>query len=348
MLYRRLGHSDLKVSAICLGTMTFGEQNTEADAHAQLDMAVARGINFIDAAEMYPVPPMASTAGRTERHIGSWLKARGGRDKIVLATKVAGRGPSTWLRQGSVAETRLDRAQIVEAVDASLAKLGTDYIDLYQIHWPDRPTNHFGKLNYEAVPEDDSIPIEETLSVMGDLVRAGKIRHVGLSNESPWGVHRYLRAAETLGLPRPVSIQNAYSLVNRVFEIGLAEFAAREDLPLMCYSPLAMGVLCGKYLNGARPAGARLTLYERFKRYSNPETERAAAEYVVLAGRLGIKPGHLALAFALSRPFMASVIIGATNLDQLKENIDAIDVTLGPDALAAIDAIHRTQPNPSP
>lgn len=348
MHYRRLGRTDLKVSAIGLGTMTWGQQNSEAEAHAQLDYALERGINFVDAAEMYPVPPRPETQGRTETYIGSWFKTRRNRGKVILATKVAGRGDMTWMRGDTVRETRLDRAQINAAIDASLKRLNTDYIDLYQTHWPDRRTNFFGRLGYGADPDDDAMPIDETLAVLADLIKAGKVRHVGVSNETPWGVARLLRAAETRALPRIASIQNPYNLLNRSFEVGLAEFAHREDIGLMAYSPLGMGMLSGKYLNGAQPAGARMTLFERFKRYSTPEGFRATERYVALANQHRLDPAQMAIAFVLSRPWTTSVLVGATSLDQLKTDIDAHGLVLDDTVIAEIEAIHRAQPNPCP
>lgn len=351
MEFRRLGRTDLSVSLICLGTMTWGQQNTEAEAHAQLDYALERGINFIDTAEMYPVPPQAETAGRTETYIGTWLKARKNRDKIVLATKVAGRGyPSRgsfeWLREKGVAATELSPKQIRYAVEASLRKLQTDYIDLYQTHWPDRTTNNFGKAEYVHA-EEQTNAIEDILGAMQDLVKEGKIRAFGLSNESPWGVMRHLHLAETRGLPRAASIQNPYNLLNRWYESGLAEITHREDVGLLAYSPLAMGVLAGKYLGGARPPGARLTLFTRFTRYSNPQVDRAAERYVALAQKHGLDPAQMALAFVNTRPFVAANIIGATSLAQLKTDIDSIDVKLSQEVIDGIEAIHRDQPNPA-
>jgi aryl-alcohol dehydrogenase-like predicted oxidoreductase len=345
MLYRTLGNTTLKVSVICLGTMTFGEQNGEVEAHSQLDYAIDAGVNFIDTAEMYPVPPRAETQGRTESFIGSWLKKRARRDDLVLASKVS--GPADWqayLRPGKVC---LDRRNIEAALHASLKRLHTDYLDLYQVHWPDRDTNYFGKLGYEP-GSDHSVPIEETLTVLGDLVRSGKVRHVGVSNETPWGVMRYLDAAQRLGLPRIVSIQNPYSLLNRSFEIGLAEIADRERVGLLAYSPLGFGVLSGKYLDGARPANARLTLFERFQRYSSVQGQRATRAYVELARAHGLDPAQMALAFVNSRPFTTATIIGATTMAQLRSDIASIDVTLTPAVRAAIEAIHTDQPNPSP
>ena len=344
MKYGELGTSGLKVSRICLGTMTWGEQNSEAEAHAQMDYAVAQGINFFDTAEMYPVPPRAPTQGRTEQYIGSWFAARGGRDKIVLATKVTGPGDFSYLRGG----TRLDRKSVLAACDVSLQRLRTDHIDLYQVHWPERNTNYFGKLGYAPRDESQVTSIEETLSAIAELITAGKVRHAGVSNESPWGVAEYLRAAREKNLPRIASIQNPYSLLNRSFEIGLAEFAHRERVGLLAYSPLAMGVLAGKYLHGARPAGARMSLFTRFARYINQEAELATREYVKLAQAHGLDPAQMALAFVSSRPFVHANIIGATTLEQLKSNIASIDVTLSEEVLRAIEEIHRRYTIPCP
>lgn len=346
MQKRRLGQTDLEVSALCLGTMTFGQQNTEAEAHAQLDRAREAGINFIDTAEMYPVPPMAETQGRTEQYIGTWLSARGCRDRVILATKVA--GPGNWLSYLRGGNTRLDRPNIEAAVGASLKRLRTDYIDLYQLHWPDRKTNYFGRLGYEHPAEDRSVPLLETLQALGDLVGAGKVRHIGISNETPWGTMRYLELAQEHGLPRPVSIQNPYSLLNRTFEIGLAEIAMREQCGLLAYSPLAMGVLSGKYLDGARPAGARLTLFKRFDRYSNPQSDSAAAQYVALARRHGLDPAQMALAWVTRQPFVTSSIIGATTVEQLEMDLASVDLDLSEEIVKEIEAIHAGQPNPSP
>jgi len=346
MHYRPLGPTDIEVSELCLGTMTFGEQNSEADAFAQLDRAVAAGINFIDTAEMYPVPPRAQTQGLTETHIGNWLAERGGRDRLILATKVA--GPGDWIDYLRMPGRRLDPANIEAALEASLRRLRTDYVDLYQLHWPDRQTNFFGKLGYQAPGSDDSVPLEETLGVLDDLVRAGKVRHVGLSNETPWGTMHALHLAETGGLPRMVSIQNPYSLLNRSFEIGLAEIALRERCGLLAYSPLGFGMLSGKYRNGARPAGARLTLFARFDRYSNPQALAATERYLEIADRHGLDPAQMALAFVTSRPFVTSNIIGATTLKQLETNLGSLDVALSDEVLAEIEAVHTGQPNPSP
>jgi len=345
MEYTTLGRTDIRVSRICLGTMTWGQQNTEAEAHQQLDAALDAGINFIDTAEMYPVPPKAETYTATETIIGNWLAARGNRDKVILATKVAGRAPDmSYIRGGPC----LDRKNVEVALDASLKRLKTDYVDLYQLHWPDRTNNRFGKLSYTHVPDETPVPIEETLTVLGDAVKAGKVRTVGLSNETPWGVMRFLAAAETLGLPRIVSIQNPYSLLNRSFEIGLAEIAHREDVGLLAYSPLGFGVLSGKYLNGARPETGRITMFERFRRYTNPQVEAATQEYVALAREKGLDPAQMALAYINSRPFLTSNIIGATTMEQLTSNIGSIEVKLGDDVIEAIDAIHARHTIPAP
>ena len=346
MDYRTLGNTGIRVSALCLGTMTFGEQNTEADAHRQLDRAVAAGINFFDTAEIYPVPPRTETQGRTESFVGSWLADRRCRDSIVLATKVA--GPADWLPYLRDGKARLDRPNIRAAVEASLGRLRTDYIDLYQIHWPDRPTNFFGQLGYRPPRRDDSVPVAETLDALGELVREGLVRAVGVSNETPWGVSRYLQLSEGLDLPRIVSIQNPYSLLNRTFEIGLAEFSHREQVGLLAYSPLAFGVLSGKYLDGRRPAGARLTLFDRFSRYTNPESDRATRDYVELAHHFDLDPAQMALAFVTSRPFVTSNIIGATTLEQLDADLASADLALADEVLESIEAIHQRQPNPAP
>jgi len=346
MKYSRLGNTDIEVSRICLGTMTWGEQNSERDAHEQLDLAVERGVNFIDTAEIYAVPMRAETQGLTEQYIGSWLSRRSDRERLVIATKVAGNSDGIeWIRGGPV----LDRGQILRAADDSLKRLQTDYIDLYQVHWPARRANYFGRLDYGHVDDEDALgTIEETLSALAELVEAGKIRYVGVSNETPWGTMQYLRLAERLGLPRVVSIQNPYSLLNRTFEIGLAEIAHREHVRLLAYSPLAFGVLSGKYADGARPDGARLTLFPQYTRYSGATAMQAATEYVALAREHGLSPAQMALAFVNSRPFLASNIIGATTRAQLEENLASIEVALDPATESAIDAIHARISNPAP
>ena len=346
MKYSPLGNTGIEVSRICLGTMTFGEQNSEAEAHAQLDAALAAGVNFIDTAEMYPVPPRAETYGLTERHIGSWLRARRCRERVVLATKVM--GPSDDLHYVRDGSTRLDRRNIEAAIDASLERLGTDYIDLYQLHWPDRRNNRFGHLGYAHDPDDRPIPLEETLEALAALVAAGKVRYIGVSNETPWGVMRLLQLSEQRGLPRIASIQNPYNLLNRSFEVGLAEIAHRETVGLLAYSPLGFGVLSGKYLDGQRPAGARLSRFERFKRYTRDIAQAPIRAYVALAREHGLDPAQMALAYVNSRPFLTSTIVGATDLRQLAANIASIDIELPDEVIAAIEAIHTAQPNPCP
>lgn len=351
MRYHKLGRTDLSVSAICLGTMTYGQQNTEAEGHAQMDYALAHGINFFDTAELYAIPPKAETQGSTETILGTWFKARGTRDKIVLATKVVGRSEWSWFRENK-APTRLTRAQMTEALEASLRRLQTDYIDLYQIHWPDRPAP-FGAnpTRFEAkdfAPARDETTIEETLDILADFVKAGKIRALGLSNESAWGTMRYLAASDQRALPRIVSIQNAYNLINRTYETALAEIWLREGVGLLAYSPLAQGYLTGKYQNGARPAGARTTLFNRGQRYERPGTEAAIADYLALAQEAGLDPASLANAFVNSKPFVTSNIIGATTMAQLELAVASEYVALSPDILAQIDALHQIRGNLAP
>jgi len=348
MEYRTLGRTDIKVSVIGLGTMTFGEQNTEAEGHAQIDLALDHGVNLIDTAEMYSVPPRAETYGSTERIIGTWLKRTGKRDKIVLATKVA--GPTRGLQVDHVRDgnTALDRKNILAAIDASLQRLQTDYVDIYQLHWPDRSTNFFGRMGYRHLEQEVSVPVEETLEVMTELVRAGKIRHVALSNETPWGVHQFLKLAETRNWSRIVSIQNPYNLLNRTFEVGLAEMAVREHVGLLAYSPLAFGVLSGKFLNGARPAEARITRFPRFSRYNGEIAERTTAAYVEIALRHGLDAAQMALAFVNRQRFLTSNLIGATTLAQLTTNLGSAHITLSDEVMQEIEAVHRRQPNPCP
>jgi aryl-alcohol dehydrogenase-like predicted oxidoreductase len=347
MEYRRLGRTDLNVSLICLGTMTWGQQNTEADGHAQMDYALDQGINFFDTAELYSIPPRAETQGSTERIIGSWFKSRANRDKVILASKVVGRSDNTWFRDdGSKAE--LSRAQIEEAVNKSLKRLQTDYIDLYQIHWPDRPMPWGSNPTIFRHQEGPSHPIAETVEIMTDLVKAGKIRHFGLSNESAWGTMTFLKHADAKGLARVQSVQNAYNLLNRTYEVALAEVTMHETVSLLAYSPLAQGYLTGKYLDGARPAGARTTLFERGQRYENPTAEAAIRKYIALAREFGLDPAQMALAFVSSRPFVTSNIIGATSMGQLKTDVASIDVTITPELEKRINAIHVEHCNPCP
>ncbi|MBS9403005.1 NADP(H)-dependent aldo-keto reductase [Halomonas sp. TRM85114] len=343
MQMRPLGNTGIEVSRLCLGTMTYGEQNSETQAHEQLDRAVAFGINFIDTAEMYPVPPKGETQGRTESYIGSWLTRRGRRDDLVIATKAAGPGLD-HIRGGSC----LTREHLHQAIDASLDRLQTDHVDLYQLHWPDRRTNFFGKLGYVHDEQEDATTLEETLSALKELVDAGKVRAIGLSNDTPWGVMRALHLADTQGLPRVASVQNPYNLLNRSFEVGLAEIAHRENVGLLAYSPLAFGMLSGKYLDGARPPGARLTLFERFQRYTNPLAEQATRDYVTIAREHGLDPAQMALAYVNSRSFLTSNIIGATSMAQLESNLASESLTLDQPVLEAIEAVHQRIPNPAP
>ena len=347
MQYRRLSDTGLEVSALCLGTMTFGEQNSQQEAFEQLDMALDSGVNFIDTAEIYSIPPREQTMGSTERIIGRWLQQRGCRDRLVLATKVAGPGRD-WLPYIRGGDNRLDRKNIQAAVEGSLRRLQTDFIDLYQLHWPSRQTNYFGQLGYAHQDDAPDVSLHETLAVLGELVEQGKIRHVGVSNETPWGLMRFLELAESQGLPRMVSIQNPYSLLNRTYEIGLAEVGHRENVGLLAYSPLGFGVLSGKYLSTTQPPGARLTLYPDYDRYSNPQAVAATRSYVELARDHGLDPAQLALAFVTSRPFVTSNIIGATSTTQLRAKLDSIELVLDEQLLNDIEKIHQYHPNPSP
>jgi aryl-alcohol dehydrogenase-like predicted oxidoreductase len=346
MEYRPLGRSDIKVSAICLGTMTWGEQNSQTEAFEQMDYALDQGVNFWDTAEMYAVPPRRETYGRTEEIIGNWFASRRKRDRVIIATKVAGpdeRFP--YIRDG---RPMLDRKNILAAIDGSLKRLKTDYVDLYQLHWAERDLNIFGKLGYLPPAHDDGTPLEETMDALADLMKTGKARQVGLSNESAWGAMRYLAISDAGRGPRMTGIQNVYSLLNRSFEVALAEVAVREQCGLLAYSPLAMGALTGKYLNDSWPAGARLTLFKHFKRYLGDQGQKATAAYVSLARDHGLDPAQMALAYVNSRPFLTANIIGATTMAQLRTNIASIDVKLGRDVLDGIEAIHRVHTYPSP
>ncbi|WP_353571214.1 NADP(H)-dependent aldo-keto reductase [Candidatus Albibeggiatoa sp. nov. BB20] len=346
MRYNKLGNSDLEVSRICLGSMTWGEQNTEAQAFEQLDYALAQGVNFIDTAELYAVPPRPETYGSTETYIGNWLQKRQWRDKVIIATKVAGPGEiAPHVRGGA----RLDRTHIRQAIENSLKRLQTDYVDIYQLHWPHRNTNFFGQLGYTPQIDEDRIEIEESLTVLTELIKEGKVRYIGVSNESAWGVMSFLKLAEQLNLARIISIQNPYNLLNRSYEIGLAEISHRENVGLLAYSPLAFGVLSGKYLNNARPENARISLFSRFDRYIKHESGvKATQAYVNLAQQYGLDPAQMALAYVNSRPFLHSNIIGATTMVQLKDNIASIDLSLSDDVLTGIEVIHEQYSNPCP
>ncbi|CAM3716419.1 NADP(H)-dependent aldo-keto reductase [Vibrio aquimaris] len=344
MQYNKLPHSSLEISQICLGTMTYGEQNSEREAFEQLDYALERGVNFIDTAEMYPVPPSSESQGLTETYIGNWLKKSGKREKVIIATKVAGPRNIPYIRDNM----SLDRRNIHQAIDDSLKRLQTDHIDLYQLHWPQRRTNCFGQLNYPYPDQQEDVTLIETLESLAGLVQAGKIRYIGVSNETPWGVMTLLRLAEKHELPRIVSIQNPYNLLNRSFEVGLSEISHYEGVKLLAYSPLAFGCLSGKYLNNTRPKGARCSLFERFVRYFTPQGIQATEAYVSLARDHDLIPTQMALAFVNQRPFVASTIIGATNLEQLKSNIDSLDVVLSDELLNELQEIGITYSNPCP
>ena len=342
MKYRKLANTNLDISVICLGTMIYCEQNTESEAHEQLDYSIANGINLIDTAEMYAIPPKEETQGLTEKIIGTWLAKRKDREKIYVATKVAGPGME-YLRGGS----RLDKKQIFQAVDDSLKRLQTDYIDLYQVHWPERKSNYFGRLGYEY-SDEMGVPIEETLEAMTDLVKSGRVRYIGVSNETPWGTSRYLNIAKEKSMERIVTIQNPYSLLNRIYEVGLAEISQHENVGLLAYSPLGFGQLTGKYINKTEK-NSRLGLFgDWFTRYSNEECLRAVEKYLNIADKYNLSLTHLALAFVNTRPFVTSNIIGATTMEQLKENIDSVNIEITETMLEDINQVHFSQPNPAP
>jgi aryl-alcohol dehydrogenase-like predicted oxidoreductase len=345
MEYNFLPGTAVKVSKVCLGTMTWGQQNSEAEGHAQMDYAIDRGINFLDTAEMYAVPARPETQGSTEKIIGTWMQKRKNRAEIVLASKVS--GPSALPHLGS--GPKFTRENITRALEGSLKRLQTDYIDLYQLHWPERSSNFFGTLGYQHKSDDAVTDFKETLFVLSEFIKAGKIRHIGISNETPWGMMQFLNTAEKEHLPKVLTIQNPYNLVNRVFEIGLAEMSIRENVGLLAYSPLGGGMLSAKYLGGNKPEGARFTLWSNyFTRYAHPNTMKAVELYAALAKENNLSLTQMALAFIHSRKFLLSTIIGATSMQQLKENIDSIDVQLSEDILQEIDKIHLQFPNPAP
>ncbi len=352
MDYIKLSNTDILVSKVCLGTMTFGDQNTEAEAHEQLDYALSQGINFIDTAEMYPVPPKADTFTRTETIIGTWLKNQV-RDKIVLASKVAGRNRNLhWIRGG---DDTLNRTNIRKAIEGSLQRLQTDYLDIYYLHWPERNVPIFGQYQFDPAQERDAQghekhwePIRTQLETLAELIKEGKIRHIALSNEQPWGVMEFLRIAKEHGLPRIVGIQNCYNLMNRGFEFGMSEILYRENLALMAYSPLAFGHLTGKYIENPNAIGRVTQFLGYAQRYTKPNVTPASATYAALAREYGLTPAQLALSFVYHRWFVTSTVIGATSMTQLKENIDACKTRLSPDIMKAIEAIHLVMMNPAP
>ncbi len=346
MKYTTLPHTDIEVSKICLGTMTWGKQNTEEEGHEQMDYALDQGVNFFDTAELYPVPAEAERYGHTEKIIGSWFKKNGNRDKVVLASKIAGNGDYTKF----IRSTGFSRASIIEAVEGSLERLQTDYIDLYQLHWPERNTNYFGKRGYEhEITDYWEDNFHQVLETLRDLIREGKIRHVGISNETPWGTMRYLEESKVHAtLPRTITIQNPYNLLNRLFEVGLAEVSMREKIGLLAYSPLGFGALSGKYLGGRMPEGSRVSLFPRFDRYNGEIATEATQKYYELAQANDLSLAQMALAFVNTRPFVTSNIIGATSIKQLAENIASIDVSLSEDILKGIESVHNSIPNPAP
>ena len=343
MKFNTLPFTDIQVSEICLGTMTFGKQNSEAEGHQQLDYAINRGINFIDTAELYPVPAEAETYGETEKIIGTWFKKNNNRSSIILASKIA--GPGSYTKH--IRSTGFSKTALNEALNNSLKRLQTDYVDLYQLHWPERFTNTFGIRGYKHISKEQwEDNFSEILFNLNELIKEGKVRHIGLSNENPWGVMRFLEESKQ-NLPRMITIQNSYSLLNRQFEIGNAEISMRENIGLLAYSPLACGVLTGKYIQGKDQPNSRLNLFKRFIRYSSDQSTLATKKYLALANDLGISLTHMALAFVNQQTFVTSNIIGATDLDQLKENIDSINFELDYDAINAINAIHAEIPDPS-
>ena len=348
MKYRKLGNTNIDVSVICLGTMTFGEQNSEADGFEQMDYALDRGVNFFDTAELYAVMPRKETYGKTEEIVGNWLKSRKKRDKIILASKIASKSEDDlqWIRNGSTS-LGFDRKNMDEAINNSLKRLKTDYIDLYQLHWPERKVPKFGVLDFKYDPKDQWTSIEEVLENLDRLIKAGKIRYVGLSKETPWGVMKFLQLAKEKNLPRMVSIQNVYSLVNRVFDVANSEVSIRENCGLLAYSPLAGGRLSGKYIGNKKPKNARYTIWpRRFSRHHTQRGEIAIESYFNLAKKYGYSPSLFANAFVNNRPFVTSNIIGATTMQQLEENIDSIDITLSKEILDKIEDIHLSDPNP--
>jgi aryl-alcohol dehydrogenase-like predicted oxidoreductase len=346
MLYTNLPHTDIEVSKICLGTMTWGNQNNEAEAHEQMNFAVDKGINFFDTAELYSIPAHPDRKSNTEKIIGTWFKKNGNRENIVLGTKIAGKAEFTKF----IRTTGFTRASIIEAVEGSLNRLQTEYIDLYQLHWPERNTNYFGNRGYKHDVSDHwEDNIHQVLETLRDLIREGKIRQVGLSNENPWGLMRFLEESKVHpSLPRMITIQNPYSLLNRQFEIGSSEIAMREDMKLLAYSPLGFGVLSGKYLGDRLPKNSRLALFPNYDRYIKDNSKIATQKYYELAQSNDLSLTQMALAFVNSRPFLTSNIIGATTMKQLKENIASIDFELSEEVLEGIEAIHNQIPNPAP
>ena len=349
MKFNKIPNTNLNVSQICLGTMTWGSmQNTEQDGFEQMDYAVSKGINFFDTAELYSIPPTKETCGATSRIIANWLKKTKKRDEIIIADKVTGRSGMNWIRPGEN-ETRLNKKQINTAIDNSLKNLQIDHVDIYQLHWPDRPLNVFSGLEYEHTETDDVVPILETMEAMASLIKAGKIKYYGLSNETSWGASQYIKLAEKHNIPKPITIQNPYSLINRSYEVGLSEISIREKIGLLAYSPLGGGHLTGKYLGGKKPVGTREVLWgDRFDRYRTRNTEPAVKAYYEVAKKHNIDPAQMAIQFCVIQKFVTSTIIGATSMEQLKKNIDSIDLTLTNDVIKDINNVQLTYSNPCP
>lgn len=347
MKYNKLGNTNIEVSEICLGTMTFGEQNNETESHEQLDYALDNGVNFIDTAEMYAVPGKKETQGLTESYIGSWINTSGKRDEVILATKVT--GPSAGLGYISNLELGFNKSRMDEALHNSLRRLQTDYIDLYQLHWPERNNNRFSQRGWNhAKTENWNYNIDTIIHILNGYIKEGKIRHYGVSNETPWGVMKFLQESDQANLARPVSIQNPYGLLNRTYEIGLAEISYREKIGLLAYSPMGFGLLSGKYHRKEDKPEDRLNKYKQMARYNSEQSYEATSEYLKIAESHGISLANMSLAYLRSKPWITSTIIGATNMDQLKENIDSTRVKLDENWLNEIDAIHETIPNPAP
>tara|TARA_X000000368_G_scaffold113516_1_gene88513 strand:+ start:388 stop:1425 length:1038 start_codon:yes stop_codon:yes gene_type:complete len=345
MNYKKLGNTDLDVSTICLGTMTWGEQNTKNEGFQQMDYALDQGINFFDTAELYAIPPKKETYGKTEEIIGDWFKDRNNRSKVILATKISGPGLS-WIRGGG---NQYDKKNLNEAVNASLKRLQTDYIDLYQLHWPERKSNYFGRLGYEHKDDNEWNNFEDVLSALNEIIKDGKIKYIGLSNETAWGLSKFLEISSSHNLPRMMSVQNPYNLLNRTYEIGLAETSIREDSGLLAYSPLASGILSGKYRNGALPEGSRMKLFgDRFPRYKTKNAVNAVEEYYKISKKYNINLAQMSLKFCEIQPFMTSVIIGATTMEQLKTDVESVNVKLSDEIIKEINKIQKIYTNPCP
>ena len=345
MNYRKLGNTDLDVSTICLGTMTWGEQNTQEEGFEQMDYALDQGINFFDTAELYAIPPKEETFGKTEEIIGNWFKKKNNRSKVILATKISGPGLS-WIRGG---ENQYDKKNLTEAVDQSLRRLQTDYIDLYQLHWPERKSNYFGRLGYEHKDDSEWNNFEDILNALNEIIKSGKINYIGLSNETAWGLSKFLEISKTNNLPRVMSVQNPYNLLNRTYEVGLAETSVREKSGLLAYSPLASGIMSGKYRNGAMPDGSRMKLFgDRFPRYKTKNATSAVEEYYKIAKKHNLNLAQMSLKFCELQPFMTSVIIGATTMEQLKTDIESVNVNLSDEVIKEINEVQKIYPNPCP